>query len=255
MEYDEAYGYLLNIMEELHHYIVPLYKRNHLDKIFEYVGSSVLCNIYGLKVLITAAHVLSKVQPEKLYLPYSEDKFIELPSNEIVITENDIDIGFAILAIDLPLYLSVDISKMGSFSSDEKFQHILVGCPGSSTKHSDRTTQKTTIQGYVTSASEGSEYIRLNVDMHEKLIVKFNKEKVYRENKKEFTFPNPNGMSGGGIFQFDENNAIKFELVGIMTDWDTSKKNAIIGARIDNILNKYLRIEKKEVDSTTKCKD
>jgi hypothetical protein len=246
MEYDEAYAYFLNRMEELHHYIIPLYKRNHLNKIFEYVGSSVLCNFYGLKVLFTAAHVLEETQPEKPYLAYSEDRFMELPSNEIrVIRENDIDIGIAILAIDLPLYLSVDSLKFGSFCSDEKFQHILVGCPGSGTRHSDRNTQKTKIQGYVTSASEESEYLRLNVNKKEKFIVKFNKEKVYKENMKQFTFPNPNGMSGGGIFQFDENNAGKFELVGIMTDWDPHRKNAIIAARIDNIMNKYFTVEKK----------
>lgn len=246
MEYSEAFSYFFKKMKELHRHIIPLYKRNHIDKRFEYVGSSVLCNFYGLQVIFTAAHVLEETKPEKPYLPYSEDEFIELPSNEIrVIIENDIDIGIAILAIDLPLYLAVDVSRIGSFCSEEKFQHILVGCPGSSTKHSDRNTQKAKIEGYITSAGEESEYMRLNVNLSEKFIVKFNKEKVYKENMKQFTFPNPNGMSGGGIFQFDETNASKFELVGIMTDWDTRKKNAIVAARIDNVLNKYLTIEKK----------
>ena len=52
-------------------------------------------------------------------------------------------------------------------------------------------------------------------------------------------FPNPNGMSGGAVLQFNENIPEQVTLVGIMTRWDVNRKNAIIATRFETIKKEF----------------
>lgn len=241
MEYDEAYDYLLNQIKILHPSIVPLFKMNKEKRFPEFVGSSVYCKLGPKRLLLSAEHVLTDIFPDKVLYPYSNSLIEELPCNGVKKHKNSkLDVGVVELIADLPMWSPIDSSSFGSFNSERSYQHLLVGYPASSTKNSDRTRTKIELKGYLTDAANENEYERLNVSPVDKLIVTFKKQVVFAENMRKMTFPNPNGMSGGAVFQFHERAPTQLSLVGVMNEWDTQKKTAIIATRIEKYTGMFI---------------
>jgi len=219
--------------------VVPLYRMDR-DRGPQFVGSSVYCKQDNIELLFTAKHVVEAVWPERFLFPYSQQETRILPCEGFHTTSDESDdFCIAQLTGDLPMWRPFPLAGIGSFSTLPEYQHLLVGYPGSFTKRSTRDVQKLKLQGYLTSPAPQKEYTRLTVNPEKELIVLFKKEKVYDRNLKHINFPNPNGMSGGAVFQINEKFPQIVTLVGIMTRWDPNRKNAIVATRFETIKNLF----------------
>jgi hypothetical protein len=184
--------------------------------------------------------VVQDVWPDRFWYPHSEKELRILPCDGFHTTsEESDDFCIAELTGNLPAWLPFPFEGIGTFSADKQYQHLLVGYPGSFTKKSTRFVQRAKLQGYLTSAAHESDYKRLNVNSSKEFVVQFRKERVFDEKHSYTNFPDPNGMSGGGVFQFKENMPQPISLVGIMTRWDTDRKNAIVATRFEAIKSTF----------------
>jgi hypothetical protein len=244
MEYGVGYEYFLDVVKTLHKCIVPLYRMNKEKGFPEFIGSSVYCKIGQMRLLLSAEHVLTGIYPDKILYPYSDNLIAELTCDGIHKHKNTaLDIGIVELQSELPRWMPIASTFFAEFQRKEEYQHLLVGYPASSTKKSYRLEQKIELKGYLTNAADEKEYKRLNKSPTDKLIVTFQKKKVFSRKEFKMTFPNPNGMSGGAVFQFHENTPTQLSLVGIMNEWDTQSKIAIVATRIEKY-DEMLVIEK-----------
>jgi len=212
--------------------VVPLYIRD-ADKGERFIGSSIYCKQENVELLFTARHVIEPVWPQRLWYPYSEHEPGLLPCDGFHFpTEKSEDFCVAELTRSLRMWSAFPYANIEAFATFKEYQHLLVGYPGSFTKRSTRTVQKLKLQGYLTGPAPESEYARLNVNPSKEFAVFFKKEKAYDENQSYTNFPDPDGMSGGAVFQFNENIPQLVSLVGIMTRW---RKNVIIATRFETV--------------------
>jgi hypothetical protein len=235
IEYHEGIRLLKQVLLSTGLSVIPLYIRN-ADKGLQFVGSSIYCRHHNVELLFTARHVVEDVWPAKLWYPSSDEESRPLPCDGFQMTENRSD-DFCVAHLDssLSAWKPFVYDNIGQFLTYKEYQHLLVGYPWSFTKKSSRMVQKLKLQGYLTSPAPESEYARLNVDTSSGMALLFKKEKVYDENHKYINFPDPIGMSGGAVFQFNENIPQDISLVGMMTRWDTHRKSAIVAVKIDAI--------------------
>ena len=244
MEWDEFESIFSEKIKTLQKCIIPLYRMNYELKKPEFVGSSIFCSYGPIKFIFSAKHVFEEIIPDRPWFPYSENEMSELQFEKYILANDlDLDIGIILVTNQFKLFKPISARFFGSFNESIDYQHLLTGYPSSSTKRSSKHDQRIKFQVYLTSAASNEEYSRLKVDKNKRFVVKFKKKNVYNEKKNLVTFPDPNGMSGGGVFQFNEKNHNQMNLVGLMTDWDIYKKNAIIATRIECI-NELFRIWK-----------
>jgi hypothetical protein len=215
--------------------VVPLYIGDP-GKGLRFLGSAIYCRHHNIELLFTARHVVEDAWPKRFWYPHSRNEARPLPCDGFHMTDQQTDdFCIAQLTSGLPAWRPFEYGKIDAFCSYKEYQHLLVGYPGSYTKKSTRGIQRLKLQGYLTSPAPDREYTRLNVSPEKEMVFLFRKEKVFDEKRELMNFPDPNGMSGGAVFQFNENVPQLITLVGIMTKWDTSRKNAIIATKCDAI--------------------
>jgi hypothetical protein len=240
MEYNTAYDFFIQEMWKIQKSIVPLYRRT-LDPLgLEYIGSSTYCIFGPIRMLVSAAHVLKCILPNRAWYPYSNQESRELPCEKYAFSKNQTDdVCIMELVADLPNWSPLPSMDFSEFNSTSEYQHILLGYPASSAKGSTAHNQHLEIKGYLTSPSPAEEYGRLGVDPNREFVVEFRKKKVFERDLHQTTFPNPNGMSGGPVLQFHEKSARIQKLVGIMNRWDLNRKKAIVATRIETITKRF----------------
>ena len=243
LEYNEAIAFFMNIVKNSFDFIIPIYMYNKSKRYPEFVGSSVYCTLGSKRLLLSADHVFKRIYPEKILYPFSKThvtEIIEIPCDGIHWhKESELDIGIIELEKELLGWEPLLSEYFTSFNDNKKYQHLLIGYPGSSTKKSDRTTQRIELKGYLTNAASKEKYSRLKVNKNDKLLVEFKKENVLDDKGRRLTFPDPNGMSGGAVFQFYEDQPDNMNLVGIMNEWDINKKDVVIATRIEKYLELF----------------
>jgi hypothetical protein len=240
VDYNVAFDFFTQTLAETRRCVVPLYRMVGNPRRPEFIGSSVYCRFGPIQMIITAGHVLREILPERAWYPHSTEEFRELPCDSYALSKIEADdSAVGVLNESLPMWTPIPSERFGTFDPREEYQHILYGYPGSSTKGSTPHAQRIEIKGYLTSATPPGDYTRMEVDSKLEFAVLFKKENVFKRDLKKITFPNPNGMSGGPVFQFHESNARAQHLVGVMTRWDANRKKAIIATRIETITNKF----------------
>lgn len=190
-----------------------------------------------IKFLLTANHVLQELFDKKhrpLILT-DDDLLNDIPCSQFTFSKDtSLDIAICLLDSPLKMFTPYNLEDASKFEISDDFQDILLGFPAKGVKVRDGLIMAK-YEGYQTQNASLSEYTRLGVDPERFCICEFRKENVFRENLRAETFPNPNGMSGGPIFQFPNSNAKKIRLVGMMLRWDTEREKAVIGVRIEEI--------------------
>jgi len=217
-------------------HVVPIFFVNKEKKI-EFQGSSIYCHMGPIKFLLTAHHVLQELFDQKLrpLILTDDDLLNDIPCTQFTFSkDSSLDIAICVLDSPLKMYAPYNLEGASNFQQSDDFQAILLGFLGKGVKVREGLI-KAKYEGYQTQNASISEYTRLGVDPEKFCICEFKKEKVFREKLRSETFPNPNGMSGGPIFQFPNSNAKNIRLVGMMLRWDTEREKAVIGVRIEEI--------------------
>lgn len=218
--------------------IVPVFYSNNSKPYF--VGSSLYLQINDRFFLISAEHVLHK-DTEKLILPISNETFDiipTLPEGHIKFIKSDlVDIAFCELKEPLELFTPLGMSSIQNLYNVNTDLLIAVGFPGSKTRTTS-TSAKGLLKKFVTTESNIEEYKRFNADKKYNIISDFNKKKTIDKNGQPRVFPDPNGMSGGGLFHIVKDNEKLSEpkLVGILTDWDPKTGIGMKSTTINTVL-------------------
>lgn len=213
--------------------VVPLCYQKRGDSVTLF-GSSVYISVEGRYFLLTAAHVFIDT-PSALLLP-REDDFITIPTTDFVADKNDsIDIAVCELASPLSRFQPLSINQFINYRlAPSNMKLIAVGYPGTKTD-SFAGSAKSILKKYVSNESDKQTYVDLKATVAENIVIDFDKNKVMSRDAMERTFPNPNGMSGGGLFWMHKEGLLRRtepKLVGILTRWDARQKKYMVSTQI-----------------------
>jgi len=249
MEYDEAYSYFMSNLMILQKSIIPVFGPPKGKNGPEFIGTSVYCKEHDAHFLLSAGHVFKQANSYKLWYPFSNVLSLEIPSS-VYAYPNKEERDFCVIPLDKPLenWNPIDTSVFGDFHDQEEYQHILIGYPGSKVierNQNNENSTKLTIMGYLTSAGNQDAITRAKLDEDFQFGVVFHKKNVFGESRKAMTFPDPNGMSGGPIFEFHEKRPLEQKLVGIMTEWRSTSYKLIVGTKVKTIMKGFSIVKRK----------
>lgn len=236
MDYDTFYEFLETEGPKLALHVVPIFYAASPSKA-EFYGTATYVNLGPICLLVTAAHVLTEIFEKGAIplVPLGREFLGSIPCDEYAFSSNPtVDLAVCRLTGELPLHLPVDLERAGRFSNSDDYQNLLIGFPSKGVKVREGHVLAK-YEGYQTQNSPPEEYKRLSADPERFCVFEFRKEKVYRKKLRKENFPDPNGMSGGPVFQFPNANARDLRLVGIMIRWDTERKKAIVAVRIEEL--------------------
>jgi hypothetical protein len=250
MEYDVAFEYFMNNIMNLQKSIIPLFGVSRPGERPRFIGSSIYCKTGQAHYLLSAGHVIKQGSPYKLWYPYEQGLMVELPSDVYAFpNKEERDFCIAPFKGPLPNWIPLDSSTFASYESGDEYQHILAGYPGSYVKESHDDNIELTVMGYLTSSAKREALAKIKIDESNQIALQFWKKNVYGKGMKKVTFPDPNGMSGGAVFQFNESRPQVQSLVGIMTDWIAQSAKVIVATRIETIINSFRILEMAKAES------
>lgn len=194
--------------QELYKFVCPIYnQRNHR---ISHVGSAVLFKCCDRRFLATAAHVVDNLQKE-LLLPATNSlkayscsfrKTISKKSND------EVDLAFSELK-DVDLGDPYDFWDISNSEIDRRprllREYIYIGFPSSRNK--PKMSMRTVSQEqrmYINLDATSVEYQQLKVNPKSHIAIRFTKDALISlDSTKPVSFPDPTGMSGGGVWCWD----------------------------------------------------
>lgn len=238
---------IYNWKNNLQKFTIPIYCEWGNDNL-TLVGSGILIKILDNYILLTAAHVIDETEKGNLAIPSEQDLTgldgFYCSSIPIGKTRDDdnYDIAFAFLAPStiqglLTNYQFLEFSKL--FIDNITFPVRLlsfIGYPASKNKTDYRI--KPYPHMHTNSELNKEKYSEYKINTHFKLASSYNAKRTSTQSGVIVQFPDPHGLSGGGIFiwEIDDNSKVgnyRVEpyLAGIITD-RTKDKKIWIGSNI-----------------------
>ena len=217
------------------------------------VGSGVLAKFGNRHFVLTAAHVLDENQFSTMYFA-GDDHLIELTGTKCfcscsptgVRKDDKYDVGFIELD-DRYVAQSSRYSFVSSMSIDSndiphprKF-YSYIGFPHSKAAVIPTTREfKPKMYSYTSNPSEDAVYASLGFSKQTHLLVHFSRKKVIAHTEELFTFPEPWGMSGGGVWRLANLSKLNSQsfvpaLVGIAIEYH-EKYEALAAVKIAFVL-------------------
>jgi hypothetical protein len=219
--------------------ICPIFRENGNKA--EQFGSGVLINISGEIFILTAAHVLDESDSCDLLIPGK--KSLIFPSGFFVRGPNPIsgkriddhiDLAYIHLSKEIADDLNDDLIPLNnkdfdcSDVSNEGDAYSLIGYPAS--KSSSTNTISTTELFVLTGEGQKNHfYENLGLNIKDNLIIRFRRKKGFcLQREQRVLMPNPQGLSGGGVFSWSKDLPNKNELktpklAGIITEYHRNK--------------------------------
>ncbi|MBO0614151.1 hypothetical protein [Thiothrix fructosivorans] len=216
------------------------------------IGTSVLIDVFGHKFLVSAAHVYDETHNRDLCITF-RNKFIPLRGDIIESNSNGnrgsdrIDLALLEVSEDFEAYLadykavsfdSIDYNHICSSLHD----YMVVGFPASKNGLRYGTNSvKRKIYGYAGKMADAGVFDKMFISPMSHVIVNFRKNKLMSLDKNFVTFPDPYGISGGGIWLIENisfNRRLKIrepKLVAIGIEWKKHHK-CLLGVGVATII-------------------
>lgn len=206
----------------------------------EQIGTFVIIKLNFNFYLLTAAHV-ANICSEKGYYYFFDDSHIEFTGCLLKTEGSSSDVtDIAILKMNdefqvsnLNVVTEEFLPRPGQASEGI---HSVMGYPASKTNlNRPKKNIRTNLHVFYNTpcASDVYEHNDLNVQDH--IAIVFDKRNCLSSEREKLTFPDPQGMSGGGIWCHDVVSG-KTLLVGIASTWKR-KSNCIFGSRLTLIMD------------------
>ena len=216
--------------------IVPIFTRNERSQLV-HIGTSVYLHLDNRHFLITAGHVIDDVI--EYWVPVENGKFETIPGIEskFIICQT-IDIAIIELSKSLILFTPLELSNIYDHTKHKVLDNtlILMGFPCSKVKTKILSSEGK-LQKYITQNSDNSEYKRLGVNRHIGIVIDFNQKQVICPYSGIKRFPDPHGMSGGGLFWIENKGKyiknVPTYLIGIVIEKDENNKKGIVAIKIN----------------------
>ena len=222
--------------KEIESCMVPIFHGKKGERL-NFVGTSIYFEIESRYFLFTAKHVALE-NPKDFYIPLCDDEFFNIPTDNFTYSESDkIDIAVFELVQSLDSFIPLTISQCLPYEEVKYYSRnlIAVGYPGSRIK-STSTTVRTLLKKFVTKESSRNEYHKFNADNRISIVVDFNKKETISLKGEKKVFPDPNGMSGGGLFWIQHKGLSTRSLpllCGILVYWDCNSESGMKATKID----------------------
>lgn len=234
--------------------ICPIFCQKDDGKIFQ-LGSGVLLEFRGHIFLLTAAHVIDRLENADLLIPHrnNEIKSIEGTYSYLKCTdkrENDfLDYGYFKLDKEFSdgldgLFYLIKESELGIQTQYQKSEiFTFAGYPHRKSNVAGNIAS-TDAFAYGTYHASHSEYIKLGCEENANIVTKFNRKNSFSLKSKRIELPVlPHGISGGGVFIWPSKITTTppkdRRLVGIGHTW--KKEGFFIATRIEIFLEAILR--------------
>lgn len=193
--------------EQYKKYNYPLFIVNDRDEP-EQIGTFLMLRTGTSHYLLTAAHVASECNLRG-YHTFAGDKWIEF-SGELLKTDGlDDDVyDVAVLKVNenVPVSDFNAVTEEMLMAPDSSLGKIFsfMGYPASKTKI-DRPSKhlKTILHVYYNTSCQQDVYTKAGLKPHHHIAITFNKKKCLTDDQQNIVFPDPQGMSGGGIWLHD----------------------------------------------------
>lgn len=232
--------------EQYKKYNYPMFIIND-DEEPEQVGSFVIIKLNNNFYLLTAAHV-ANICNEKGYYYFIKNTHVQF-TGELLKTEGSVSdvIDIAILKLSDESQVSglnvVTEELLPEPSSATEGIHSVMGYPASKTKMKRPQKKiKSKLYVYYNILCQNDVYKHNDLNAQDHIAIIFDKKKCVSSEGIKTTFPDPQGMSGGGIWFHDASSG-KTLLVGIASTWK-NRSQCIFGSRLTLI--------KKIIDLSTK---
>ena len=239
--------------------IVPIYTKAERSRL-SHIGTSVYLLLENRHFLITANHVVEN--NIEYWIPVENGKFETIPGIEAkFIGCSAIDIAVIELSKQL-LFTPLQISNIYDHKNLKNFDNtlILMGFPSSKVKTKLQSSEGI-LQKFITQNSTDEEYKRLGVNKEIGIVIDFNEKQVKSPGKGIKKFPDPHGISGGGLFWMDNKGKtsknVPAYLIGIVIEKDKNNRGGIVAIKINYglamIKHKYKVNMPKHLISGIKC--
>jgi hypothetical protein len=214
------------------------------------VGSCVLLAIKDRKFLLTAAHVLDHAKTSSLYVGgVSELVLLKGESHRTEETgtpaEDRLDFAFVAISPEVvdalgPVHFLAPTNLDPSDDAGIPQVYVAVGFPWRKTKKDLDARRMLSPMVTVTMVSDPGLFQTLEISQHTHLVLPFDRERMFL-GQKQHTAPNPEGMSGGGLWRSDRLGAVGQrravgKLVGILTRYKDTGTRHMKAARISLVL-------------------
>jgi len=219
-------------------YSVPILLTSNGEDL-EFQGTGVYIRNGTRYFLATANHVIHGLDPSQVVVPTGIGSFSSIqPRSCISTNEEKGDIALYELIEPLALFSYIDYENVRDLTVDGR--HIyMMGFPA--TRVSRRSRGQIEFEQRIVltrPVKDGHHHFR-HFNERANFVCDFKKERVLNGKGNLVTFPDPYGMSGGGVFEAFYSQAhtlLGHTLVGIMTEWNPSKKRYIRCTRASVLL-------------------
>jgi hypothetical protein len=222
---------------------------------FDVIGSSVLVEFNENKYLISAAHVF-KNENLIYYFPGIQN-LVPLLGPSIQMTSNFKEDRHDIKIISISDKLFEEFKTFNPIKvreSDAKrilepeTNVVLFGFPNSRNRKFRRYIKKFSIQALTNTTADNNWYILEGYDTSLHILIHYNKRINFTADNIQVDFPDPHGISGGGIWKlFLQKNYLNSKnnyLVGIVIEKSKNHK-FIVGIKLEYVIKALLELEKR----------
>ncbi len=212
--------------------IKPILRDNDLVSRSDSEASCVLLKLMNHRFLLSAGHVFVD-RRARLRIPNQKGTLVALTpiqvfntSNPDEKTDDEFDVAVVPLGAEIAeQFDSSDFLTVDDIDPNEVAKagntYAAFGYPTALTRRTDDGSQVRFNATTIRTRIKGDIYKSLKVYRNTHFVVEFDRLKTARPDGRRVTPPKPPGMSGGGLFRIDANQA---KLVGILIEWRDHKK-------------------------------
>lgn len=208
---------------------VPILIGKDLDTV-QLEGTGVYFRKESKYFLATAHHVVKGKNLNEILILKKYGSASSISFKALKAINNDIaDIAIFELEEPLTLFSPIEYEKICEIKDSSNYIY-LNGFPCSKVSRKSKTEIEFEQRFVLTKILKDGEKYFKSFDERTNFVCDFKKKNVLLGNGTVATFPNPNGMSGGGAYEAlysKDNEFLWYNLIGIMTDWNATKKKYI----------------------------
>jgi hypothetical protein len=219
----------------------PIYVKAS-DRAVESIGTGIFFRHEGRDFVLSAAHVLKHLEDRPLLI--GSDALITLDGEFFTSTSADHDLGVFPLsnaqstALRGAVFItSAEIARSDDSTTEtEGSAYYFVGFRAFDNQPEGTPSDVTSIgSAYLAHAASADKYMPLGLSPTSHLVLRFDREKLYSDAITVESEPEPEGLSGSGVWKFAP-SAASDKLVAILIE-HTDNHKGIIGTRLGRVLD------------------
>ena len=251
-----------DLIPDLGKHVVPMCVEHRRKP--QVVGTGFLVAVNERHFLITAAHVLDKLEDNLPYFFPSGPHTTRLVAGDVIKSvvpegrtrdDDKLDVGVVVLSGDnLPPYPgflteAMEIERVAAWVTDRTSANYAISGFAASQGKPNPVTRKFAplMNVHLTSSISAERYLQLGLDLHTHIAMAFDKKANFDTSGKRIDFPHPSGMSGSPVWQLYGPRPEDRKVVGMFIEYRARENVFIatdIGVAVDFIRHVFEKISR-----------